>query len=109
MARTKGFRQIKFTDEQLADLKKRYEAGESTIKLSKIYGMHPTTTITYLRQLGATIKPARKPSVITEQQLASVGAFKEAGYTWEQMGELLGVNDKTLRDAYIRYLKRPAQ
>lgn len=106
MARTKGFRQIKFTDEQLADLKKRYEAGESTGKLSKIYGMHPTTTLTYLRQLGATIKSARRPSVISEDHLASVKQLKIDGLTWDQIGELYKVNAKTLRSAYYRYLKR---
>ncbi|AUV61898.1 hypothetical protein HWB52_gp83 [Pseudomonas phage Littlefix] len=109
MARTKGFRQIKFTDEQLAELKKRYEAGESTTKLSRIYGMHPTTTVTYLRQLGAVIKPAHAPSAVTEAQLGQVADLKSKGYTWAQMGELFKVNDKTLRHAYYRYLKRDEQ
>ena len=109
MARTKGFRQIKFTDEQLAELKKRYEAGESTKRLSLIYGMDPTTTITYLRQLGATIKPACRPSIVSDDQLAGVAGLKAKGFTWAEMGELYNVNDKTLRSAYYRYLKRPAQ
>jgi len=106
MYRTKGFRQIKFTDEQLAELKKRYEAGESTTKLSRLYGMHPTTTITYLRQLGATIKPARRPSVVSEAQLSTISLFKADGVTWEELGKMFGVNDKTLRHAYYRYVKR---
>lgn len=106
MYRTKGFRQIKFTDEQLADLKKRYEAGESTKKLSLIYGMDPTTTITYLRQLGATIKPAHRPEYATEEQLSQIAELKLKGLTWADLGELFGINDKTLRSAYYRYLKR---
>ena len=94
-----------FSTEQLEELKKRYEAGESSHKLARIYGIHSTTVISYLRQLGATIRPAKRPFSLSKEKMEELEAIKTKGLTWEDLGELYNVNDKTLRSAYYRHRK----
>lgn len=102
----KGIPFVVFTEEQLQRMKNLYEADNSLKDISAIYGIDATTVATRLRAMGVEIRKSHRPRCLSEDKLAEVHELKQKNVTWEALGEIFSVNDKTLRGAYYEYLKR---
>ena len=67
------------SDEQVAQLVERYQAGESATQLRKAFGVALSTTITTLRREGVAIRDAGSACAFTPAEDAEIGKLYAAG------------------------------
>lgn len=53
----------KVADHRRSAAVRRYSAGESSRALAKVFGVTPPTIITWVRDVGAEVRPVGRPKV----------------------------------------------
>lgn len=88
---------IWFTDDQLEVLKRRYEAGDTTGKLSEVYGISPCTVRRRLKEMGVTIRPAGKTVLVTAQVISTAIEMRKRGVSWPSISLKTKVNARSIQ------------
>ncbi len=93
----------KFTNEQEATICARYQAGESTIELGKIYSVNSQTISRILRRNNVKVRSTREANgCLSDEQEAAICARYQAGENTRELGKAYAVHSSTI--SYI--LKR---
>lgn len=88
---------IWFTEDQLEVLKRRYEDGETTGKLSEVYGISPCTVRRRLKEMGVTIRPAGKTVLVTAQVMGTAIEMRKRGVSWPSISRKTKVNARSIQ------------
>lgn len=96
---------IEFTQEQLQTLKAMYLAGMSTRKLSKIYGISPTTVQRRLKSMGVELRDISRNYLVTDSVLETANRMRNAGARWKNVEAATGVSPQTIMGAMRRNRK----
>lgn len=93
---------IRFTPEQLQALADLYQAGQSTHKLAKRYGISPTTVGRRLVAMGVELRPLRGNRIATDQVLEAARRMRQEGKPWRAVVKATGVRDQSIMAAMRR-------
>lgn len=99
-------RYIEFTQEQLLALKDMYLAGQSTRKLSKRYGISPTTVQRRLQAMGVELRDITRNYLVTDSVLETANRMRNAGARWKHVEAATGVKPQAIMGAIRRNRKR---
>ncbi|WP_448238434.1 hypothetical protein [Microbacterium paulum] len=83
---------------QRAEVAERYEAGETTTQLAKVYGVAKSTIIGILREKRVVVR--RQP--LTPDQVNEAARLYESGLSLSQVAKQLSVNQETMRVAIMK-------
>ena len=93
---------IEFTPEQLQALGEMYQAGWSTHKLAKRYGISPTTVTRRLVAMDIPLRPLRANRTATDEVVAKAEQMRAAGQKWRDVEKATGVKKLTIMGAIRR-------
>lgn len=102
-------RYIEFTQEQLLALKDMYLAGQSTRKLSKRYGISPTTVQRRLQAMGVVLRDITRNYLVTDSVLETANRMRSAGARWKHVEAATGVKPQAIMGAIRRNRKRAVE
>lgn len=91
-------RYIPFTPSQLQTLTDLYRAGWSTYRLSKRYGISPTTVARRLQALGVELRSSGN-RVVSSQVLETAHRMRADGKAWRSIVKVTGVRERSIMRA----------
>lgn len=100
-------RYIPFTPEQLKALADLYRAGWSTYKLSKRYGISPTTVSRRLEAMGVALRSTGN-RVVSAEVLETARRMRADGKAWRFIVKATGVRERSIMRA-IRSQREKAE
>lgn len=96
--REQDARYIPFTPAQLQALADLYRAGWSTYRLSKRYGISPTTVARRLEALGVELRSSGN-RVVSSHVLETAHRMRADGKAWRSIVKATGVRDRSIMRA----------
>lgn len=91
-------RYIEFTPEQLRALADLYLAGWSTYKLSRRYGISPTTVARRLEAMGIGLRSSGN-RVVTADVVETAHRMRQEGKPWRSIVKVTGVRERSIMRA----------
>lgn len=91
-------RYIPFTPEQLQALADLYRAGWSTYKLSRRYGISPTTVARRLEAMGVELRSSGN-RVVTTDVVEMAHRMRREGEAWRSIVKVTGVRERSIMRA----------
>ncbi|MEV7757809.1 hypothetical protein AB0O16_07725 [Microbacterium sp. NPDC089180] len=88
----------RLSDDQRAEVARRYESGATTTQLARDYGVAKSTIIGILRDKDVVVR--RQP--LTPEQVREAAHLYRDGLSLSQVATQLGVNQETMRVAIIK-------
>lgn len=96
--REQDARYIHFTPDQLQALADLYRAGWSTYRLSKRYGISPTTVSRRLEALGVELRSSGN-RVVTVEVVEKARRMRQEGKPWRSIVKATGVRERSIMRA----------
>lgn len=92
-----GGPRVNLSDEQTADIRRRYESGEDPMSISRVHGISYSTTRLRIMQMGIYRPAKRKPLTVAEK--AEIARRYKAGDTPAAIGRDYGTNGDVIARA----------
>ena len=88
-------RQLRLDHQQVAELARRYEAGDSVRTLSAVFGVNRETILEHLKREGIERRPHIRK--LTDRQVGRAASLYASGLSLAKTAEHFDVSERTLR------------